>query len=75
MQGLVAKHFCDIGKKVTIVEPSNLLKVQTAEKIGTVHFGIVVTTIDQFYLEGVQSDVVILNEYDSIVNDWPYVVN
>ena len=46
MQGLIAKYHCEQGKRVTVVEPNELLRVQTAEKLGFVHFAISVTTID-----------------------------
>ena len=46
MQGLIARYHCEQGKRVTVVEPNELLRVQTAEKLGFVHFSISVTTID-----------------------------
>ena len=38
MQGLIAKYHCEQGKRATVVEPNELLRVQTAEKLGFVHF-------------------------------------
>jgi hypothetical protein len=38
-----------------------------------VHAHIAVTTIEEFYDEGPRRDVIILDEYDSIVEDHPYV--
>lgn len=49
MQGMIAKYFCRLGKKVTVVEPNELLRVQTAEKLAVVDYGIAVTSIDMFY--------------------------
>lgn len=75
MQGLIAKYHCEQGKQVTVVEPNELLRVQTAEKLGFVHFGISVTTIDALYQEGPWGEVLILNEYDTIINDAPYCLH
>jgi len=33
IQGLIAKYFCSLGKRVTVVEPNEHLMVQTAEKL------------------------------------------
>ena len=46
---MIAKYFCRLGKKVTVVEPNELLRVQTAEKLAVVDYGIAVTSIDMFY--------------------------
>ena len=75
MQGLIAKYHCTQKKSVTVVEPNEVLRVQTAEKLGLVHFNISVTTIDKLYAEGPWGDVLILNEYDTIVNEVPYSLN
>ena len=39
-----------------------------------VDYGISVTSIERFYVEGPWHDVIILNEYDLIVNHSPYQV-
>jgi superfamily II DNA or RNA helicase len=49
IQGLIAKHYCDQGKKVTVIEPNETLRFQTAEKLAFVDFGISIVTIDYFY--------------------------
>ncbi len=72
IQGLVARFFCDNGKKITVIEPNETLKNQTAEKLTQVHANIAVSTIEEFYDEGSKRDVIILDEYDSIVQDYPY---
>ena len=36
------------------------------------HYNIQVTTIERLYSEGPWGDVIILNEYDTIVNEVPY---
>ena len=72
MQGLIAKYHCNQRQRVTVVEPNEVLRVQTAEKLGLVHFNISVTTIDKLYAEGPWGEVLILNEYDTIVNEVPY---
>jgi hypothetical protein len=51
---MVAKHFCMQQHSVTIVEPNEDLKFQTAEKLGLVDFGISVITIDHAYQYGVR---------------------
>ena len=61
-------------KKVTVVEPNELLRMQTAEKLAVVDYAITITSIDLLYQEGPWNEVIILNEYDLIVNDSPYKV-
>lgn len=39
-----------------------------------VHAHIAVTSIEEFYDEGPRRDVIIIDEYDSIVQDWSYVL-
>lgn len=60
--------------KVAVVEPTEILKSQTAEKLTLVHAHIAVTSIEDFYEEGPKRDVIILDEYDTIVQEWPFVV-
>ena len=55
-----------------MIEPNEVLRVQTAEKLGLVNFNITVTTIDKLYSEGPWGDVIILNEYDTIINEVPF---
>lgn len=75
MQGLLARHYCLQGKRVTIVEPNETLRVQTAEKLGVVHYHVTITTVERLYQEGPWGDVIILDEYDSVVDQWPYYVS
>ena len=75
MQGLIAKYHCNQRMRVTVIEPNEVLRVQTAEKLGLVDFSISVTTIDKLYAEGPWGDVIILNEYDIIVNEVPYCIH
>ena len=63
----MAKHYCRQGKKVVVVEPNEMLAEQTGEKLALVDFGITVTSIGRFYLEGPWHEVVILDEYDCIL--------
>ena len=42
IQGLVSKYFCNKGMSVTILEPSEQLKMQTAEKLENVDINITV---------------------------------
>ena len=74
VQGMIAKYLCRQGKKVTVVEPNVLLRMQTAEKLAVVDYAITITSIDLLYQEGPWNEVIILNEYDLIVNDSPYKV-
>ena len=41
--------FVDKGKKVTVVEPNELLRMQTAEKLAVVDYAITITSIDLLY--------------------------
>jgi Type III restriction enzyme, res subunit len=75
IQGLIAKYYCNHSKRVTVVEPNEILRIQTAEKLGFVDFGITVVTIENLYSEGPWGDVLILNEYDTIVNETPYCLH
>lgn len=68
IQGIIAKYYCHHGKKVVVVEPNELLCMQTTEKLAVVDYGITVTSIDRLYLEGPWHEVMILNEYDLIIN-------
>jgi hypothetical protein len=61
-------------KRVVVVEPNELLCAQTAEKLAVVDYGITVTSISKLYVEGPWHDVIILNEYDLIVNQSSYLV-
>ena len=74
IQGLVAKYFCNLGKKVVVVEPNEMLMRQTAEKLALVDYSITVTSIQRLYKEGPWHEVVILNEYDNILLGAPYLV-
>jgi hypothetical protein len=56
-------------KRVLIVEPNEQLNEQTACKVVTVDDAISIISINRLYQEGAKYDVVILNEYDQIVND------
>jgi hypothetical protein len=49
MQGLIAKYYCCQGQGVTIVEPNEILRLQTQEKLSVVDPDIKVATISQFY--------------------------
>lgn len=72
IQGLIAKYYCCQGKGVTIVEPNEILRLQTLEKLSVVDPDIKVATITQFYQYGTPHKLVILNEYDSVVTEQPY---
>lgn len=74
VQGLVAKHFCRLGQKVVVVEPTDALMQQAAEKLALVDYGITVTTMKRLYEEGPWTDVIILDEYDTIVEKCAYLV-
>ena len=74
IQGLVAKYFCNKGKKVVIVEPNETLMMQAAEKLALVDYSITVTSIQRLYEEGPWHEVIILDEYDSILQSSPYLV-
>ena len=70
----MAKYYCGQKKKVLVVEPNELLRAQTAEKLVVIDYGITVTSIDRLYVDGPWHEVIIINEYDHIVNQSPYFV-
>lgn len=72
VQGLLAKHYCQQGKRVAIVEPNEDLKLQTSERLGPVDFEISFLTLEQFYKHGATEDILILDEYDCMVLEQPY---
>ena len=45
IMGLIAKYFCNQGRKVVVVEPNENLMRQTAEKLALVDYAITVTSI------------------------------
>ena len=63
-----------MGKKVVIVEPNEMLMRQTAEKLTLIDYNISVTSISRLYREGPWHEIVILNEYDNIIQQDPYHV-
>jgi len=66
-QGLVAKYYCRLGKKVVVVEPSEMLAQQAANKLALVDFDITITSMRRLFEEGPWHEVVILDEYDAIL--------
>ena len=63
----MAKYFIDEGKTVTILEPNEELKNQTAAKVCSLDFGITVDTIDNFYERPTSDYIYILDEFDHMV--------
>ena len=57
-----------------MVEPTDALMQQAAEKLALVDYGITVTTMKRLYEEGPWTDVTILDEYDTIVEKSAYLV-
>lgn len=72
VQGLLAKHYCMHGSNVAIIEPNDTLKVQTSSKVGPIDYRISCITMDHFYKYGCEEEIVILDEYDSIVSEQPH---
>ena len=62
-----------MGKKVVVVEPSEMLAQQAANKLALVDFDITITSIRRLYEEGPWHEVVILDEYDAILEKMPYL--
>lgn len=60
---------------MTIIEPNELLQIQTAEKLGLVDFNISVCTMDHFYQYTSKDDIVIIDEYDTIIDQYPYMLS
>ena len=57
-----------------VVEPNDLLCQQTAEKLNVVDYAITVTTIKRLFEEGPWHEIIIINEFDIIFSQSPYVV-
>lgn len=74
VQALLAKYFIDQGLSVTILEPNEALKTQTAEKVCGLDFGITVDTLDNYYEMPSQDFIYILDEFDHMVMKEPYKV-
>lgn len=72
VQGLLAKYYCNQGKRVTIIEPTTLLTIQASEKIGLVHNKVTIVSIMDYYKYGTNDDIIIIDEYDSIMTKYPY---
>jgi reverse gyrase len=51
IQGLLAKYHCIKGKRVTVVEPNEMLHAQTAAKLVQVDYAINVVTVEQYLRE------------------------
>ena len=60
---------------MTVVEPNENLKIQTGEMLGLVDFGISVVTMDWFNQHGSKDDIIIINEYDIILNNHYYSIH
>lgn len=73
IQGLVAKYYCSLGKKALVVEPNEALMKQSTEKLALVDYAINITSIERLYEEGPWHDVIILDEFDSIFNNTPFL--
>jgi superfamily II DNA or RNA helicase len=50
IQGLLAKYYCQQGKRVVVIEPNVQLMKQTAEKLAVIDYAITVTSIDRLYV-------------------------
>lgn len=74
IQGLIAKYYCLNGQRVTVVEPNQTLRLQTTEKLSQVDPGINVLSVEQLYQYGTQNNIVIIDEYDALIQDHPYMV-
>ena len=73
VQCLLAKYYCSLGKKVTIIEPNERLKLQTMELIGLVDEGITIVTPQWFYEFPNKDEVVMVNEYDELFMKSPFM--
>ena len=63
----MAKYYCRLGKKVVVVGPSEMLAQQAANKLALVDFDITITSMQRLFEEGPWHEVVILDEYDAII--------
>jgi superfamily II DNA or RNA helicase len=75
VQMLIACYYIQRGTKVVIVEPNDMLRVQTKEYFIGLSEDIEVVTIDWFYNFPMKHEVVIVNEFDHIVETKCYFVS
>ena len=69
---LIAKHYSEEGKGTTIIVPNETLREQTIGLIGTTDDRLIVLTIAQYYENPTKDGVVIVDEYDEVVESNPF---
>lgn len=74
MQALIAKYFCRAGKRVLLVEPNEQLATQSIVKLEALDYKLSFTSAQRLFEDPIAADVVILDEYDAILQDYPYSV-
>jgi len=58
-----------------VIEPNDMLAKQSAEKLALADYDITITSMSRFYQEGPWHDVVILDEYDYILENHAYLAS
>ena len=59
---------------MSIIEPNEALKRQTADKLGLVDYSISIYTMEEFYQYGCEPGIIILDEFDELMASNPYEV-
>ena len=75
VQGLLAVFYANLGMKVTIIEPTEDLRIQATELLGVLDYNILVCSIEQYYEVTPTDEVIIVDEYDYVVVNNPFTVN
>ncbi|KEJ82398.1 hypothetical protein OXYTRIMIC_115 [Oxytricha trifallax] len=72
VQALLASYYATQNKQVTIVEPNIMLKSMVQDRLGVVIDNLRVMDIESYYKHQIKDDVLIIDEYDSVIEKKPF---
>ncbi|KEJ82779.1 hypothetical protein OXYTRIMIC_244 [Oxytricha trifallax] len=72
VQGLLACYWIQQGKKVVIIVPDQILKLQTQKFLQPLGIQLQIETIENFYKQKKTYDIMIIDEFDHITWKYPY---
>ncbi|KEJ82479.1 hypothetical protein OXYTRIMIC_473 [Oxytricha trifallax] len=72
VQGLLACYWIQQGKKVVILVPEKILKMQTQKFLQPLGIQLQIETIENFYITKRQYDILIVDEFDRITWKHPF---
>ena len=72
---IIAKYYSSIGKSTAVIVPNEALRGQTIGAIGTSDPNISVYTIRQFYEHPTKDEVLVIDEYDEILENSAFISN